>query len=108
MLNKRKGLLGATTAAVVLGSVLLWAGPAQAATASGTRLCTSPRTPALQIDSSKSGNGTWTNYDTAANTPFTFPGGNSWRYSPYFRANWLVTNGSTGTFYSSPSASCVV
>jgi hypothetical protein len=108
MLRKRKVLLGATAAAVVLGSVLLWAGPAQAATANGTRLCTSPRVPALQIDSSKSGNGTWTNYDTAATSHFTFPGGNSWRYSPYFRATWLVTNGSTGSFYSFPSATCVV
>lgn len=84
------------------------AAPAAAATASGTRLCTAPRVPQLTINSSANGTGVWTNYDTAATSQFSFPGGQSFRSSPYSRANWLVTNGSSGFYYSAPSASCPV
>ena len=87
--------------------VVTMAIPAAAATASGTRLCTGTRTPSLTINSSAPGNGTWTNYDTAQSSMFRFPGGLATRNSPYQRANWLVTNGSSGFFYSAPTATCI-
>lgn len=82
------------------------AAPAAAATASGTRLCSGTRVPQLTINSSTSGTGAWINYDTAQSTNFAFPGGQSFRNSPYQRVNWLVANGS-GFFYSAPTATCV-
>lgn len=87
--------------------VFTMAAPAAAATASGTRLCTGTRVPVLTIDSSAPGNGTWTNYDTAQPSTFTFPGGQAVRYSPFQRANWLATNGSSGFFYVPTTASCI-
>lgn len=87
--------------------VFTMAAPAAAATASGTRLCTGTRVPQLTINSSAPGSGTWTNYDTAQSSMFSFPGGQAIRTSPYQRANWLVTNGSSGFYYSPPTASCV-
>lgn len=103
----RKGMAQACASGfIAVALVFTIAAPAAAATATGTRLCTGTRVPALTIDSSAPGNGNWTNYDTAQPSTFTFPGGQSVRYSPFQRANWLVTNGSSGFFYVPPTASC--
>lgn len=106
MRNER--FLGIVAAGMVVASVFVAVAPAMAATASGTRLCVSPRVPQLTLNSSGAGNGSWTNYDTAASSSFTFPGGLSYRFSPFSRATWLATNGSSGFWYSAPSTTCVI
>ena len=107
-MNKKKFMMTASIT-MVAGLTFGIAAPASADTANGYRLCVLPKYPALTINSSHAGNGTWVNYDTSATSPISFPGGMSVQYSPYNRAWWHINNGANGFWYTPlPGAGCIV
>lgn len=91
----------------LLASVVLLtavsAPPALADSYSGDRTCTRNYTPQLRIDAGLSGTGSWTNLVNGSSSSFTFPGGASYRYSPYQSVHWVTV---APWFYQKPVSNC--
>lgn len=86
-------------------ALVMFAAPAQAATHSGNKACSTTFLPRLYLDSRVAGNGTWSNNGGGGSSSFTFPAGASQRNSPYQNTHWWVY--ASQSFYYTPYATCV-
>ena len=93
----------ATGLATVALVAALFAPSAWADSYSGDKSCPGTYTPQLRIDAGLPGNGSWTSNTTGASKPFSFPGGASYRYSPYQDVHWVTV---APWFYQKPIGTC--
>ena len=95
--------MAATALASIAMATALTAPPAFAASYNGDRACTGTFIPQLRIDAGLGGDGSWTSNTTGAYRSFTFPGGASYRYSPYQNVHWVTV---APWFYQKPVSTC--